>query len=395
MANNPLPIAAPPPNNNLSAIQQKVRRLTRSPSEAQLTTDDLNNYINTFIVYDFPESIRTFNLHQEFSFWCNPYQDAYPTQPGSFGAASAANQNLLYNFSNLYLSIDTPIYIAGYQVFYTQSREQFYGIYPELVSQASIGPTGDGVTVSFTGVVTNSQGAILSPGINQQITLVKGKVLFESVDVNGNGASMVDVPVLDATTGNPTIYGNLYAPNTAAYTDALANPPLATVPYLTTGGVFSNNYINYVTGQYVVTFPVAPASGAQINSQTVPQVVTIPQALLWYNNTFYLRPVPDQPYEVNMQVFVRPTQLLANNASPQLEEWWQYIAYGAAKKIFEDRMDLDSVQMIMPEFTKQERLCLRRTIVQITLERSGTIYTEQTGAPGGQTGSWGFGSSNF
>lgn len=389
------PIAAPPPNNNLAAIQQKVRRLTRSPSEAQLTTDDLNNYINTFVIYDFPENLRTFNLHQDFSFWCNPYQDAYPTYPSAFGNASQASQNLLYNFSNLYLSIDTPMYIGGYQVFYTQSREQFYGIYPEIVSQASIGPTGDGVTVQFSGIVTNSQGAILIAGQSQNICLVKGKVLFESVDVNGNGVSMVDIPVLDASTGNPTIYGNLYAPNTADYQDALANPPLATVPYLTTGGVFSNNYINYITGEYVVTFPVAPQAGQTINSQTVPQTITIPQAICFYQDTFYLRPVPDQPYEINFQVFVRPTQLIASNSVPQLEEWWQYIAYGAAIKVLQDRMDIDSVNLLMPEYNKQERLCLRRTIVQITLERAGTIYTEQTGAPGGQTGSWGFGSSNF
>jgi hypothetical protein len=394
MANNLLPIPAPPPKNNLAAIQQKVRRITRSPSEAQLTTDDLNNYINTFVIYDFPETLRTFNLHQEFSFWCNPYQDAYPTSPSSFGNASQASQNLLYNFSNLYLSIDTPIYIAGYQVFYTQSREQFYGIYPELVSQASIGPTGDGMSTTFSGVVTNSQGAILIPGQSQNICLVKGKVLFESVDINGNGVSLVDVPVLDSTTGAPTIYGNLYAPNTAGYQAALANPPLASAPYLS-GGVNTSNYINYVTGQYVITFPVAPQAGQTINSQTVPQVITIPQALLWYEDTFYLRPVPDQPYEINFQVFVRPTQLLASNSVPQLEEWWQYLAYGAAKKIFEDRMDMESVQMIMPEFNRQERMCLRRTIVQITLERAGTIYTEQTGGAGGQTGSWGFGSSNF
>ena len=60
-----------------------------------------------------------------------------------------------------------------------------------------------------------------------------------------------------------------------------------------------------------------------------------------------------------------------------MEEYWQYIAYGAAKKIFEDKMDLDSVQMIMPEFKQQERLCLRRSLIQYTNERTSTIYTDQ------------------
>jgi len=76
----------------------------------------------------------------------------------------------------------------------------------------------------------------------------------------------------------------------------------------------------------------------------------------------------------------RPSELLASNQMPELAEWWQYIAYGAAKKIFEDRMDLESVQLIIPEFKKQEDLILRRTIKQYSNERSSTIYTDQTEA---------------
>ena len=76
--------------------------------------------------------------------------------------------------------------------------------------------------------------------------------------------------------------------------------------------------------------------------------------------------------------------------NPQLNEWWQYIAYGAARKIFQDRMDWDSVALVEPEYKKQEALCLRRTIVQYTNERVATIYTEQTSfGPGG--GGWGWG----
>ncbi len=63
---------------------------------------------------------------------------------------------------------------------------------------------------------------------------------------------------------------------------------------------------------------------------------------------------------------------------PALNEWWQFIAYMAAKKIFEDRMDMDSVQLIMPEFRNQMNLCNRRTLIQYTNDRVATIYTDQT-----------------
>jgi len=45
-------------------------------------------------------------------------------------------------------------------------------------------------------------------------------------------------------------------------------------------------------------------------------------------------------------------------------------------------MDLESVQLILPEYRKQENLCNRRSIVQYTNERVATIYTESTGNGG-------------
>lgn len=389
------------PNNTLAAIEQKVRRLTRSPSEAQLTTADLDNYINTFVVYDFPEHLRMFNLRTTFKFWTNPFQDTYPTDIASFGTASNPQVNPLYNFQNNYISIHRPLYIAGFPSLFAQNRENFFGIYPIVQSISSIGPTGNGVATTFSGVVVN-QGSFSSvtPGLNQTACFLKNNVLFESIDINNNGLQLVDVPCLDGVTGNPTVWGNLYVPSSQDYIDAKATPPLITnytidpatgVPIT---GVNPNNYFNYVTGAFTITFPVAPQQGTLIQSQTVPQIVSLPQAMLFYDNKIILRPVPDQCYEVNFEAYIRPTMLIGSGAVPGLEEWWQYIAYGAAKKIFEDKMDLDSVALIMPEYKKQETLCLRRTIVQYTNERTATIYTEQTGLPGGQ-GWWGWSGSNF
>lgn len=386
--------------STLQQIETKVRRITRSPSLAQLTTADLDNYINTFVIYDFPEHLRTFNLRQTFKFWCNPFQDVYTTDVASYGAASQASQNVLYNFQNNVLTVHDPIYIAGYQSFYSQNREQFFGIYPNTNSIQSIGPCGNGTTLTFTGVVNiNFPGSFPNPEVNNQqggACLVKNNVLFESVDVNGNGLSLVDIPVLDSVTGLPTVWGNLYVPGSSAWQAAIANPPLGVAPYtLSPGGnPNSQNYINYVTGAFTITFPTAPKSGFAINSQTIPLITSLPQALLWYGNKFVLRPVPDQPYQVNFEVFRRPTALLAENAIPELAEWWQYIAYGASKKIFEDRMDLDSVQLILPEYQKQEILCNRRSIVQWTNERTSTIYTDQTSNTGQGGFGWG-GGGNF
>ena len=391
MANPTPPSPTPTTSNNyqqtptLSQIQQKVRRLTRSTSEDLLTTSDLNNYINTFVLYDFPEHLRTFNLRTTFSFYTNPGQDTYNTDIASF---AGADNNPLYNFQNLYLSIHPPVYIAGYQSLYTQSPEQFYGIYPQVNSIVYLPVQGNGTAGPFTGVI-NSQQAILAPGTNQQaVGLVQGEVLFSAYGSPGTseiiGMTLVDIPVVDGNSGFKTNFGNLYDPNTPEYQAALITPPTAVNP---------NNNINYYSGAFTINFSMNTIAGTNITSQTLPANLAIPQAVLYYSNTFTIRPVPDNSYRVNFEVYQRPTALLSSGQVPELEEYWQFIAYGCAKKIFEDRMDLDSVQLILPEYNQQLRLCLRRSLVQYANERVATIYTESQNI--GHGNGWGQGGSAF
>ncbi len=222
-------------------------------------------------------------------------------------------------------------------------------------------------------------------------------MLFSSHDVNNQSLAMIDVPILDSVTGSPTNFGvlipfngsmaGLPLRNLPPYNDVITNPQFA--PYV-------NNNINYITGVYSVTFPTAPAQGVAINSQTVPYVASRPQAVLYYDDVFTLRPVPDQAYRIDMQAFLRPMELLTSTDKPFLEQWWKYIAYGAAKQFFEDMQDNESIQAIMPEYTLQKREVLRTTLVQYSNQRSSTIYAGQTD----NTSSWqGYGSffgwSNF
>ncbi len=355
----------------LTQIQTKVRRLTRTPSTAQLTDQDLNNYINTAVVYDFPEELRTFNLRKPFTFYTTPGQDVYDTDIASFAGATG---NALYNFQNLYITVHTPVYIAGFEAFYTQNREQFFGIYPKVNNILFTGLTGNGTAGPYTGVINSTN---ISPiplnTTNQLLGLLQNQVLLDSIGTHGAGehfgVSMVDVPIVDGATGYNIQSGNLYDPNSAAYQAAVANPPTVIDP--------ANN-INYLTGVFTVTFSSQVVNGFPINSQSVPTNLALPSAMLFYNNQFTLRPVPDQPYRIEFEVYQRPTALLATGQTPELEEYWQYVALSASRLIFQDRMDTDSVAQILPELKRQERLCLRRTLIQYTNERTATIYTEQT-----------------
>ena len=330
------------PDATLSTLDQiriKVRRLTRTPSEAQLATADIDNYVNTFVLYDFPEHLRLFDLRTLFSFVVKPYIDSYDTN-------TTNSNDPFYNFKNKYISLHPPLFIAGYQSLYSQSREQFFTIYPNVTNISSIGPVGDGAQVAFTGTLSS-------------VPVIRNQVLFDSVDINNNGLSLIDVAIPNSS------IGNLYIPSDF------------TISYGT---------INYVTGAFSFTFLTPPRAGQKINSQTVPYVPSLPQALLFYDNTITVRPIPDQPYEVNLEAYIRPTELLNSTDQPQIAQWWQYIAYGTAKKIFEDRMDLESVQLIMPEFMNQQSLVIRKTILLNTNDRVSTIYADSIGNNNGYNG---------
>lgn len=332
-------------DSTLNAIRLKVRRLTRSPSAAQLTDADIDEYINTFVAYDFPEHLRLFNLKSEFTFFTQPFIDTYQMNQ------IAGDQ--FENWANVNITVHEPIFIGGSRCYFSQDRDQFFSIYPLVNFLFQVG-IGDGVTQAFAGNLNTSG---FGPG-GAQTPVLRNQVTFDSIDVNNNGMVLSD-------DGAGLLVSN-------------------TVPNAGFGT------IDYVTGAYTLFWNTPPGPAQPVNSQTRPYQPTIPTAVLFYDGKFTLRPVPDQGYRVNMEVFIPPTALLNAGQSPNLQEWWQYIAYGAAKKVFEDRQDLSSVQMIMPEYKMQESLCLRRTIVQQTTTRTATIFTEQTSLGSlGSGGGWG------
>ncbi len=313
----------------LNDIRTKVRRLTRSPSISQITNAEIDEYVNTFVLYDFPEQLRLFTFRTTLTFYLRPHVDLYETNV-------TAADDPLFDFKDRYTSIHDPIYIDGYQVGFTQDRTEFFSWYP-FTSSIRQEATGNALTTVFSFTLTD-------------IPVLQRHVLLTSIDVNNVGMSINDDPTSD-------IIGNLVNTNSGAI----------------------NGTINYVTGVVTnLTFPVAPAANEPINSHVVPYVASRSTAVLYYNNQFIVRPVPDQPYEIKMDAYIRPASLLDGGDEPELEQMWQYIAYGASKKIFEDRNDLESVQMIIPEFKQQERLVLRRTLVQYSNDRVATIYTSQT-----------------
>lgn len=325
----------------LQNIQTKVRRITRSPSESSLTTTQLNEYIDTFMLYDLPENIRLFSLRTLLTFYTQPNVDVYETN-------TTNPIDPLFNFKNKYVAIHPPIYMAGVQAQFTQWRNVFYGYWPQTNKIADTQLRGNGINgFGFAGTLAS-------------VPVLQNNVIFTCLDTNGAAMILVDYP-------KNNVFGALGLPG---------QPTSSFIPY---------GSINYVTGAFTLTFLNATQVNAPIFAETISYKPGIPTSMLYYDNKFTLRPVPDKAYAIQVEADIRPTELINTDDVPQIEQWWQYIAYGASKKIFEDRMDLESVQMIMPEFRQQERLALRTTLVQQANERTVTIFTQ------GKNYGWGWG----
>lgn len=344
-------------NATLEAIRTKIRRLTRSPSLSQISNEQLDEYINTFILYDFPEHLRLFSLRTLLTFYTQPGVDVYDTN-------TTVPTDPLYNFRNKYVSVHQPVFMAGVQSMYTQWRDVFYGMWPQTNTIADTLLRGNNSSGPFSSIMVPPRTGV--PFILQR------SVNFNCLDTNGNSMVMIDIPISN-TIGNLT----------------QANVPLVP-PYDTT--VNPANFINYTTGEYTITFPNITQTLATIWFEGILYQPGKPVGMLYFDDKFTIRPVPDKTYAIQIEVDVRPTELIGSTDVPYLEQWWQFIAYGSAKKLFEDRMDMDSVQMIMPEFKQQERLVLRTTLMQQANERTVTIYTQgkNYGAGGGWFGGGGW-----
>jgi len=278
----------------------------------------------------------------------------------------------VYDFpTDLYLTDMPPVFIAGYQSYMTQSRENFFRINQQLNFLQRSVYTGNNTTGPYTGqFLTNTpilQGFQPNPpgafsATPCQAKFINWNVVVSGVDATGESTTLVD----DGR-------GSLISP-----TDPATPPSLPVV----------RGTINYLTGAININstgFVQAVDTGNPINVQYIPYVASRPQSVVFFQDQMILYPVPDQAYTVSFEAYKYPVALNADPTQgevatvPQVKEWWQLLAYGAADKIFADSGDMENLQKFRPLLEEQMKLVMRRSIVQQTSERTATIYTEQSG----------------
>jgi hypothetical protein len=316
--------------NTLQDIRTKIRRITARSSQDQISDAEIDRYINTYYLYDLPESLRLLKLKDIFTFTTQPNIEVYP-----FDSVN-------------YVTCEGPAYVGGQQIQYMQDIDLFYREWPKINFLQQVGTASTALGAGpYSGVIT-------------------GTPFLRSINPNGQNPALnvgTDIRLIISADTSTSSATTAYDDGNGGFIDSVTKLPLA-------------GTIDYITGNFTVTFSSTPSNGAQINAAVIPYQPSEPRCILYYQNQFLLRPVPDQAYICEVVAFRFPTALVNNNQSPELQQWWQLIAYGAAMKILEDNADFENRNNFQPYFIDQLLLVQRRTIKQLTNQRASTIYSD-------------------
>jgi|SRR5579872_46679 len=378
--------------NLLNDIITYVRRIIKSPTNADISDTLLIDYINRFWLMDVDARIQTFDLKTKYQFQTTPGISDYNTP--LYSVQTEPGGQTIGPFP-VYQGFSQTATVNGIQMpFYTQ-RETFFNLWPNYIqSLVQVGTgTGNGSTVyqltlpffpaipghiDITGIIatgsTQDPPLVPSGPSTEFITTIPTTSVYSGVYFTATGANGQNIVVADSgqflrDSTNSDLYGLLMAPGAAP----LGNQPLA-------GGYNTSlNTVNYVTGVANVTFPATIPAGTPIQAQCYFFQPGIPRGVLFYNNTLSLRPPPNLQYLVELDAYLTPAAFLNTSSAIPFGYMAEYIARGAARKILADTGDIDQFQFYEPLFKEQETLVWKRSQRQFTSTRTATIFSDVQG----------------
>lgn len=331
----------------LPDIFQLARILSGTGNDFQITNSVLQDLLDSFYLFDFPAKFRSLKLKDKYVFNTVQGIDVYPFD------------------SEHYETVQMPCYVEKRAVQLYQTPDQFYGAWGFNNGAGSQFEDnfdfGDGSIGPYSGNVT----AINSP------TTWLVRSVNTNPSVNPNHIGIVQNILITANTSTSTL--NVWDDGNGNLIGDVLGGPVPIVPG-------SSGTINYQTG--VITgllFSQAIPQGNPIQIQCIPVQLNTPLAILFFQNQFTLRPVPDQGYTVELVTYRRPSQALENPNGfyPELTEWWETLAYGIALKIYERRLDPDGMALMQAGLDKRYALNETRTYAQLGKQRMSTTFAAQ------------------
>jgi len=238
-----------------------------------------------------------------------------------------------------------------------------FGILSTQVVIGGIDQNGDPIRIiDDGGAVVNSFG-IGSNTTTGQLIFVKQNTVGDNVYLDATNTQQQAIPD-QSPLGGQTNANSTPQPPPSSYA---AYPPSPLTPqYCGT--------VNYVTTRINLLIPVPLQAGSTLNIWAATYQVGRPYNVLFWNNELTIRPVPDNVYLCEIETYQTPSQFLNTSSHPTLNQWVQYIAYGAAAEILRDRQDMEGVQNLMEGFKRQEALVLERQAVEEIGQANITLF---------------------
>lgn len=349
----------------LDDIIKKVRRLTGAGSENQLSEAQIIDYINSFYLYDFPAQFRSLKLKDKYTFNTQRGIDTYPFD------------------SEHYTTVEMPCYCMKREIKLFQDPWSFYGVNFNWQQQENF-TSGDGSMGPYSGTLQ------ATPIIRSVNNLPEVTTTLSPTSSFPTGYPASFPQANPSRVQNILITVNVSLGNTLNVTDDGAGNLI---------GDCSAGTIDYDSGAISgLTFTQGVPQGNEIQCQYNPVQPSIPLSILFFQNQFTLRPVPDRGYTIELIAYRQPSQALLGSGSttnlqgvPELKEWWELLAVGAAKKVYEDRLDPDGVLLMDKMMKERYALVETRTYAQLGKQRVSTIFADQLsynyGSGGGFSGS--------
>ncbi len=339
---------------SLDQMRNTVRRMTARYDEAQAPTSQIDYYINLAYTLRFPEQFKNLKLTKPYVFYTIPNKDTYdfPYEENPVSANPTQNATV----SPGYIQVTPPVFCQGYQLGYFQDTQTFYNRWPQLSVNQIINNGGKGVGVQYSGTIPNFPfyraqldifGNVTNPGV-----VISADVINPQSADSAFSMRLTDIPIV----GSPNNKGDLI--------DESGN---------------AIGTVNYLTGDYdfTLTSPQVIPADAAIYAAVVPYMASRPIDVLFYNQQLVFRPCPRQVYKVEFTISQQPTQLIAANDAPELNEWWEFICLLAAELIYVDFPDPEGLAYIQPFLDQQRCEAQRRTLKQLSTQRSQTLYSQR------------------
>lgn len=217
-------------------------------------------------------------------------------------------------------TVNPQIYIDGFPGDWYTNPDLFFQDYPIETNKVVIA-TGDGSTLAFSFQIP-------------AFPVIQGSVYV--------------------TDGTQVLQDN----SSGGFTNAASGLPVA-------------GSVNYTSGAVAgLTFPIAPANGANITVSSQAFISNRPQGLLWFNNQFTLRPIPDDVYQVKMEGLPVPTALALTTDVPFRIDLGPLIAYGASLSIFTDFNQMDQYEQYIVEYERYKDIAMQDTYEVYLYQRS-------------------------